>query len=87
MVFIKIGPQDLCDPLELAEPLGPDHDRNDRRNLSENQLKEGQLDLQAMIPVVGVRPAGEDAVSVSDQLLSQLDIDRNRPQRRIGIWI
>ena len=82
ILFVEIRFQNLRNLLEDGETLGADHDGHDRRDFSENQLKERQLDLQVMFPVVGVCPANERPFSLSDEFFAQGDIDRNLSQRR-----
>ena len=73
--------QRLRDPLQYAEPLRADNDRDDGRHLAKRQLQQRQLDLQAVLPVVRVAPVGEHALPRPDEFLAHGDIDRDLPQR------
>ena len=80
ILFREIRCQDLGNLLQDAEPLRPDHDRDDQGDFLENHLEKRQLDFQAVLPVMGVMPEKESALAFTDQLLADVDIDRHAAQ-------
>ena len=87
ILFVEVRLQRLSYILEHAETLGADYDRHDGRNFLEDHLQERQLDLEAMLFVVGVAPEGERAASFLDEFLPEGNIDRHPAQGRLGIGI
>ena len=69
--------------LQYIKMRRADDDGNNRRDLGEDRLDERQLHLQAVLPVVGVTPVGENAVSFHDELPPRLGIDGDLSQRRL----
>ena len=85
--FIEIRFKLLGNLLQHTKALGPDHDWHNGRYFLEDHLQERQLDLQAVFAVVGVGPAGERAVALSDEFFSLGGINLDIAQRRRGIVV
>ena len=81
VLFREPGLQRLGQRLKDGKPLRADDDRDDGRNLPEYRLEEGQLDLQAMFPVMGISPEGKYPISPADELLTNGRVYGYLPQR------
>ena len=71
VLFVEIWFQDFGYALKDAEAFGSDDDRHDRRDLPEDHLQERQLDLKAMLAIVGIVPESEYPVSLLDEFFSK----------------
>ena len=80
----EIRLQDFCNLLEDIEVLRADDNGHYRRDFVKGHLHQGQLDLQAVLPVVGVGAESKGLLSPFDELFSNGNINRHLPQGRFG---